>query len=56
MNAALVPQTFLDTNVDLSMQTVATGIHRSADHGGEGGVDEKLATHDNEDTLPAWIA
>ena len=39
MNAAFVLKTFLHTDVNLSVQTVATGIHRSADHGGEGGVD-----------------
>ena len=56
MNAALVLQAFLDTNVNLSVQTVATGIHRSADQGGERGVDEKFATNDDEDSLPARIA
>lgn len=56
MNAALVRQTFLDTNVNLSVQTVAAGIHRSADHRGEGGVYEELATNDDKDALPARIA
>ena len=42
VNAALVLQAFFDANVNLSVKTVATGIHRSADHRGERGVDEKL--------------
>lgn len=56
VNAALVLQALLDTYVNLSVQTVATGIHRSADQGGERGVDEKFATNDDKDSLPTRIA
>ena len=56
MNAAFVLKAFVDTNVNLSVQTVATGIHRSADQGGERGFDEKFATNDDKDSLPTRIA
>ena len=56
VNAALVLQALLDTNVDLRVQSVTTGIHRGADDGRERGRDEELATDDYEDTLFARIA
>jgi hypothetical protein len=56
VNAALVLQALFDTNVNLRVQTIATGIHRSTDQGGERRVDEEFATNDDKDSLLTRIA
>jgi hypothetical protein len=47
-NPALMFQAFVDTGGDLGRESVAASEDRRADDGGESGVDEDLAAHNDE--------
>jgi hypothetical protein len=49
MDARLVLEALVHSDVDLGRQTVAAGVDRSADNRREPGLDERLSTHDDED-------
>ena len=55
MDARLVLEALVHADIDLGRQAITTGIDRCADDGREARLDERLATHDDEDARPLGI-